>query len=378
MTFRVFLLIALAAFPAASCASPASDATPQEPASEFEKIPLSVGTVLEITDGDFVHPAFSPDGKKLAYSGVVVQENTELTEIFVRELESGETARLLGADKSSGYAVYKSFVIGLEWKDNNTLVAEISDGDVDSTAVTFDVTKRKILSEEFSSEDDRIPALSPLGRRAKATFTQWPEGVLGSALNQPLIRIGSETGPDAGPDVGPDASNVTPVALVVQKRHAGEDDHIWRLDFPTGEITKLMDVPEQPLQRLVGGTAKGDAILFALRQGSQVRFYEYRDGEVTELGKISTKEGGGWVDVKFAVWSHSIFLLRRHASYERGHNPLFLYDASGLREVEVPGDTKADLYDAAVSPDGNLLCLVLWRDDQRHLLVLELPDRPQH
>jgi uncharacterized membrane protein YfcA len=312
-------------------------------------VSITEKTVATITDGDFVHPAFSPDGKKLAYSGVIVENKTELTEIFVRDLKTGNVTRLLDTEKSQSYAVYKSYVFDLTWKDNQKITAHISDGDVDSTVVTFDVAEGKILSEEFSSEEMNIPEFSPLGQRAKATFTDWPEGVLGSALNQPFIQIGDD-------------------ALVVQKHYAREDDHIWRLDFTTGKITKLMDVPEKPYQSLASGFPFGDSIVFALRQPSRITIYLYQDGEVAKLVEIPTEEGRGRTRVKHHSGAGVLFLLQLHRSYEQGHNPLLLYNHSGLHEIKVENE----LYDAAVSPGGKLLCLVLWQNNQRHLVIKEL------
>ena len=336
--------------------------------AKIDKIDFGGSNPIAITDGDFVHPAFSPDSKRLAYSGVIVRDGTELTEIFVRDLDSGETVRLLDSGKSEGYAVYKSFVISLEWKDDNTLVAEISDGDVDSTVVTIDVSRRKILSEEFGDSEARIPEFGPVGLRAKATFTEWPESVLGSALHQLFIQLGGE---------GKEESVDALIALIVQKRHAGEDSHIWRLDFHSGKATKIMDVPDgpnTPYARLIGGFGYKDSVVFGLQRATGITLYRHQEGTTDEVTRIDSTENSGHVDVKRSSWDATFFLLKRHRSYEQGHNPLFLYDASGLREVEADGD----LYDATISPDGTLLCLALWRNGQRHLIVQGLPAPPQH
>ena len=372
--FAVFILVVgtfmvVRNLPAVRGAEPAQEDRGQR-IGKTEKIDFSGGDPtahIAITDGDFVHPAFSPDSKRLAYSGVIVRDGTELTEIFVRTLGSGETVRLLDSVKSKDFAVYKSFVIGLEWKDDNTLVAKISDGDVDATIVTFDVNEKRILSTDFSGYDDRgIFESNPVGAQAKATFTDWPASVLGSALNQPFIQLGSEANED----------NVE--ALVVQKHHAREDDHIWRLDFATGAITKLMDVSDKPYARLIGGFGYKGSVIFTLQRAAGITIYRSQESSVgqvpEEIAEIEGAETTAWVETKHSSWEATFFQVRRHRSYEQGHNPLFLYDASGLREVEAGGD----LYGASVSPDGTLLCLVLWRDSQRHLIIQGLPTPPQH
>jgi len=101
--------------------------------------------IARIDDGDFVHPAFSPDGTRLAYAKVVVRDKTEFAEVYVREISSGRTWRLLDATTSAKYATYKAFVYRLDWTSNDRLVASISDGDVDSTQVEFDVDVRRIV-----------------------------------------------------------------------------------------------------------------------------------------------------------------------------------------------------------------------------------------
>jgi len=354
MALRVLPLLAFSVLTGLSCATAASAAPPQNAATQLEKVPLSGKVVLEITEGDFVHPAFSPDGKRLAYSGVIVQDGTELTTVEVLDIASGDLTTLLDAESSKRFAVYKSFVFDLRWTDHRTLVAHISDGDADVTAVTFDVVKGKILSEEFHGTEDTDLEFAGENRPSFA-FPAWPIGVLRSALdNNPV---------DAGGD-----------RLVVQKRFAGEDDHIWLLELSAGRATKILDVPEDPRQMLTGGFGHTDSLIFAMERGPQIILYHYQDGETIEYGRIETAAGRGRLDLKHSFHDSVFFQVKRFRSYEQGHNPLFLYDASGLREVEVEGD----LYDAAVSPDGALLCLVLWRGGQRRLIIVELPPQPRH
>ena len=38
-----------------------------------------------------MHPTFSPDEKRLAYSKVVIEDNIELTEVYVYEFASNTT-----------------------------------------------------------------------------------------------------------------------------------------------------------------------------------------------------------------------------------------------------------------------------------------------
>ena len=100
-----------------------------------DKIIVSDSVISRIDNGDSVLPAFSPDGKQLAYVRAIVKRQTELTEVYVRDLSSGADWLLLGAETARKYAVYKAFVYNLEWASNDRLVASVSDGDVGTTLV---------------------------------------------------------------------------------------------------------------------------------------------------------------------------------------------------------------------------------------------------
>ena len=65
-----------------------SDIPLDNPFTAFSGPPVSEtkfsgATVATIDNGDFVHPTFSPDGKVLAYSNVLMKGDFENTEIFL-------------------------------------------------------------------------------------------------------------------------------------------------------------------------------------------------------------------------------------------------------------------------------------------------------
>jgi hypothetical protein len=152
-----------------------------------------------IVDGDFVHPIFSPDGTKLAYSSVEIEPvcnsgsgkncpRTELSQIWVRDLIKGTSKRILSSEQSKKYMTYSAFVADLSWPNNQTVKATLLDGDVDACVVSFAATSGRRLHEDCSSmEGDEDNAGRDLKRifpkessdwllRAAASKVKWPTG----------------------------------------------------------------------------------------------------------------------------------------------------------------------------------------------------------
>lgn len=322
-------------------------AIPAIPTGEISISEISDQTVLTIDGGDFVHPAFSPDGKKLAYSRVVVERGSELTEVLVQDLAAKDAVTFLDADASRKYAVYTSFVSGMRWIDEKTLEVQIVDGDVDGTLVTFDVVSGDILSEKAYGMDEEF--MESAGEKAfldKAT-SAFP------ALRREVLRSGTHF-------------QATDGSAVLQKRYHGEDEHIWFLDAERKEMFRLLELPEGSVHRLRGGFSFGHSIVFLLSLENNSFIIGYQGGKVSKLAEIRTSNSAR-LEVKHAADEGVVFLVPAHQSYERGNNPLFLFDASGLKRItEIP-----ELYDVEIDPAGQRICLVVWENDQRHLLVMD-------
>ena len=350
-----FFLVCLATFQISACGSdsaqrvaqPSVDplaALPSVPAAE---ISLTGETVVRIADGDFVHPTFSPDGSKLAYSGVVVVDGKELTEVLVHDLTTKKRTNLLDSEASRKYAVYKSFVMGMEWKDNTTLQAEISDGDVDWTIVRFDVRSGKILSEKYGEPDFEFPRNTPLFQEALAAFPSWREDVLARALRNARV-VGAKR-------------------YVVQKNYAGEDHHIWCLDVERKQMKKLLELPDDWSDALRGAFGLGKAVVFLVRNPRAKRGYLLlsQAGDLTKLAEFD-----GIASLRVAHASSERVLFRVHVGRPGGksENLLFLFDRNGLKRVT----GVANLYDVVVDQGGRMICYTVRSNGQRHLLVKEL------
>ncbi len=331
--------------------------------SEFSLVPveetrLSGNTLLMLRDGDFVHPAFSPDGRKLAYSRVVVEGRTELTEVLVRDLGSGGVRVLLDPGSSKDYATYKAYVSDLEWIDEKRIEARIPDGDVDVSIVTYDAFTGEVVSRkgmnlahenwiemESSAEEEEFL------RKAASSFPSLRRKVLLSAFEiQSAFPV-----PDKG--------------YVIQKAYHGEDNHIWYLGLEHNEMVRLLALPDEREYKLVGGFVLGDSFVLVLCGPKKGHVLEYREGDVSRLAEFEGGTRGAWAsfEVKASLAGRVIFIVNVHEPYEGGDNPLFVYDSSALRRVtDFP-----ELYNIAVDPTGQRICFVVWENDQRHLIVKE-------
>lgn len=319
-------------------------------AVEPDVVKIGGSTVATLEGGDYVHPAFSPDGRRLAYGGVVVQGDTELAEVFVRDLGSGRETRLLDAEAARRYAVYKSFVSALVWADDQHVTATIVDGDVDATRVSFDVGSGRIAGESDYSYDEEIAAGMERVRQRLAALPAQPVEIPHEALEQALE--------DAWPVSGGD--------LILQPQYAGVDPHLWRLDA-RGKLTLLHKLPPGREPELRGAFSFGNDLVLVLASDSAIELLRYRDGVVVTLTTLPAT-GGGWTTLLHTSPDRVLFFVRAGRSYEPTPGALYVYDRGGLHQAN---DYPA-LYDAAVDAHGRMICFVVWEKDRRHLKVHRL------
>ena len=314
---------------------------------------ISSAIVTTISNGDFVHPTFSPDGKVLAYSNVLLKGDFENTEVFLHNLDTNKRAILLNSRKAATYATYKAFVSEMKWTTAKRLEVSIGDGDVDSTQLIFDPQRRRLLKERFEGGDELDPR--PLSRveqktyqQARSLFPSFPPEVLDNALRTTALVI-----PDQG--------------IVLQKNYAGHDFNVWFLDFQNKSVRALIDLPDDSLSAFNGGVGFKSAIILAVSHGAKTYLFLYRDGKISRAGEFSSS-GFGFIEVKHVSSSKVIFLLRTHGMSDRGDNPLFVFDGTQLIRIK----EHSELYDAAVDSAGRQIAYCYWAGDKRHIVVKKL------
>ncbi len=217
--------------------------------------------LISLHQGDLVFPALSPDGRRVAYSRVIVRNSTELTEIAVTDLKTRRTQILLDGERSRDYGVYKAYVSSLAWKDAHRVAALIHDGDVDAVRATFDIRSGALVSRQETSHDEEMGAMlarAEKQRRSLGAQPDMPRDVLINALTKGFALKGG--------------------GFVIQKQYAGHDDHIWLLR-PDGTLLRLLTLPDgRPGGMLQGGFAHRGDIVFLVSQTTAEKG-EYGDRE---------------------------------------------------------------------------------------------------
>jgi hypothetical protein len=338
------VFMAAAWLPMAALANPFS-ALSLQPAGD---IPASGKILATLEQGDYVLPRFSPDARYLAFAHVVMQDNTELTEIQALDLKTLKLTTLLDAKGSREFAVYKSFVAGFFWTDATTLKAGISDGDVNGVNLIFDVAAGKLVSKKPFSLDDtpeREEAPSP---ELTAAFPAMPPPVLANALANGF-RAGEKK-------------------YVVQKNYWKQDNHVWLLDAGSKQLTKLVNIPEPWIYSLRGAFASGNAIILLVAYGQEAWLARHAGGRLELLYRFPVKNYQQTaLRVEHARGERVLFQVSTGPDYEKRENFLFVYDRSGLRRIR----ETAPIYDLDVDTAGRLLCLSLWKGNNRRLVVRE-------
>ena len=322
-------------------------------AAPVSEVKISGKVIAAINNGDFVHPTFSPDGKILAYSKVLVRADFENTEVFLYNLRSRKTSVVLDSKRAEGYASYKAFVADMNWRSPKRLEVVISDGDVDSTRLIFDPYTRKLLRERNEGYDEaEAQPMSPIYKKARqqavSLFPVFPRDVLDNALRNSALVI-----PDRG--------------ILLQKNYAGHDDNIWFLDFQSKSIRSLISLSDGSSNAFNGGLSFKSSIIILLHNKPKTYLFVYQDGKIKGLAEINSTSSNH-IEVKHLSSRRVVFLVRTHEAYERGDNPLFIFDGDKLVRVkEYP-----ELYDAEVDRSGQRIAYCYWEGDRRHIAIKEL------
>lgn len=342
------VFMAAGLLPIAALANPFST-LPLRPASE---IPASGKILITLEDGDYVLPRFSPDSHYLAFAHVVMQGNTELTDIQVLDLKTLKVTTLLDAKGSLEFAVYKSFVAGFSWKDATTLKAGISDGDVSGVDLIFDVAAGKLTGKKpFSLADDASGGEETLSPELATAFPSIPPPVLANALANGF-KVGEKK-------------------YIVQKNYWKQDNHIWYLDAGSRRMTRLVDIPDEWIYSLRGGFASGKAFILLVAYGQEAWLARHAGGKMELLHRFTVKNyQQTGLRVEYVRGDRVLFQVSTGPDYEKRENFLFIHDKSGLRKIK----ETAPIYDLDVDNDGRLLCLSQWKGNHRRLVVRELKE----
>jgi hypothetical protein len=322
-------------------------------APPVSEVKISRAVVASIKNGDFVHPTFSPDGRILACAKVLLQGDFENTEVLLNDLSTRKHSVLLDSRRAETYATYKASVTGMAWRSPKRLEVLVSDGDVDLTRLIFDPYSRKLLRTRAEGLDETaVQPMPPIYQKAyeqaQSLFPSFPRDVLVHALRDTALVI-----PGQG--------------IVLQKNYAGHDDNVWFLDFQNKSVKALISLSADSARSFNGGVSFKSSIIMLLSGDPKAYLFLYRDGKIKALAGLNST-GFSQIEVKHVSSSKVIFLIRSHAAYERGDNPLFMFDGERLLRIK----EYAELYDADVDARGRQIAYCYWVGDKRHIVVKEM------
>lgn len=348
--------VGVLAFALAACGDADRVRPGEDPFLGVREIPAREigGRVVARMDGDFVHPAFSPDGRLLAWSEVVVDSVTESTRVGVLDLASRQRRVLVTPRQALEWGVFSSFATGLQWSGRDTLVAELSDGDVGSSTVRMDVAAGRLIGQVYDpggEETDIPPRFVSTRRRIQAAFPQLAADRVGAAGNYGTLLDGGDR-------------------VLMQHAHAGENRDLLLLDLPGRRQTTLIRLEDASpgTWQLDGGARVGDALVFVVTDDTAAFFFEHTErGGLRRLGRMRTPVRARLEPVHVAG-DTALLHLRMGPVRELRDSPLLVYRAGRLERAS----DFAVLSDAAVDPAGRRIAFVHVRDERRVVTVKEL------
>jgi hypothetical protein len=334
----------------------------EDPFAGFTDIPLQeIGgrEVARLHDGDYVHPAFSPDGRTLAWSRVVTPNGLESTALETWDLATGARRVLLTPEQASEGGVYGAYAISVGWRGADTLEAWLSDGDMGYSVLRMNRAGR-VLAQTYHDAGDETEMIAP-------ELVPVRERLLAAVPGLAAERF------DAAASSGGVVDGGTRVLL--QPAYAGERKDLLLYDLGSRTRTVLLPMEQtwRSWQRLAGGARVGDALLFMVAGDSAVHFFAHTPGKgLRRLGRIggpagAAAAGQGRLEPLRVAGDTALLRVRVGFSRDLGDSPLLVYRAGRLTRAS---DFDV-LSDAAVDASGRRIAFVHVRDGRRVITVKE-------
>jgi WD40 repeat protein len=267
-------------------------------------------TIAAITGKDLVHPTLSPDGKFLAYAEVLVQKGVENTAVRILNLDTKKSILLIDDKTAAKYKTYKSFVSDMEWSRADRLSVTISDGDVDSTMLTFNPGTQKLISTQFLEPGSSVGRQEKLLEQIQSAFPKVNTEALKSGIYRHQILANG--------------------VVLMPGKLFDQEDNLWVLDIPNESVKKLLS-NQDPLAKSLLSDEHSMKVIYNSMQ-------------------------------------RTIMMVYVHNSYEQGNNPLYILENGQLR---LSNDYQ-ELYDVSVDAKGDRIAYCYWRNGKRQIVVKAL------
>jgi hypothetical protein len=317
--------------------------------------------IATITGKDLVHPTLSPDGKFLAYSEVLIQKGAENTAVVVLNLATKEKFTLIDDRTAAKYKTYSAYVSTMTWLKPDRLTVTISDGDVDSTELTFDPQMRKLIASKSNdpgaSETIRAQEMKQRAQVAKQILQLFPKidrTVLDRAIKSEQAFLMHDT-------------------VLLQGKLFDREENLWMINL-NHKLVKKVFKTGNPLATAsldnVNRIGKS-SILFTLTANKATPIlFRYDSGRVNQIGKLP---GLGNLNrpIKIVYNSPQRTMLIGYVydTYAQGNNLLYL-----IEKGQIVKSTKfTKLYDVHVNIAGTRIAYCYWSKGKRQITVKELP-----
>ncbi len=319
-------------------------------------IKITDKTLAYINNGDLIYPRISPNGKLLVYAEAVIEMgkdgyNHEYTQIKLYNIEDQTEKVLLDKNASKQYAYFSAFVTNMKWLNNEQIEAKISNGDTGITTIKFDLPTKCVIKTAFNNNDildyDLPPAKQMIFDEASNLFPDFDKDVLRSAIESTGVYF-----PDSG-------------LVLLQKLN--RENIIWFMDLSAKKLIKLVSCKEKN-SRLEGGFIFQDQMVILVANDTLLNFYTYQNKKFSQIASFDSNQGNISLEVKNKYSDQQLFLLRIYDTFEKGNNPLFIYDGKQLIQIL---DCQ-DLYDVDISKEGQKVVFCFWEQGERHLVIKEL------
>jgi dipeptidyl aminopeptidase/acylaminoacyl peptidase len=264
-------------------------------------------TIATITGKDLVHPTLSPDGKFLAYAEVLVQKGVENTAVRILNLDTKKSILLIDDQTAAKYKTYKSFVSDMEWSRADRLSVTISDGDVDSTMLTFNPGTQKLISTKFLEPGLSVIRQEKLVKQIRSVFPKVNAEALKSGIYRHQVLANG--------------------VVLIPGELFGRENNLWALDIPKKSVKKLW-ANQDPLAKSL------------LREDHRLK-------------------------VIYSSAQRTILMVYAHASYEQGNNPLYILENGRLHR----STAYQELYDVSVDAKGDRIAYCYWENSKRQIVV---------
>ena len=241
----------------------------------------------------------------------------------------------------------------MKWLDNNRLQAFISDGDVDTTEVIFDVAKAKIIKEDFlEPEYEPSPEIQALQNRFLKAFPNVGESAASSAFFGKVVEKLDEN------------------RILLQFNHVDNDENIRVYNLRDKTVQVVYQTPPVKFRlNFIGGFADGEDIVFAINLEDGTKIIRYRKGKSEVLETLPRDEHDyASFEKKYQSPGKTIFLLKTRGESEATGSSLWLYKDGVLQRIK----DYARMYDFEYDPATKRAAFCYWTDKQRNIAVREV------